>query len=561
MIASVTRRRSKLEARRFTLGMVALVAALGGLAACSEQGVLEPAPATTSVRTPASLGHASVVVTPDYSSFDTRTDFTGAGVVDQLNTFDEFTGGLVYEQSTPWTTQGVSYTSGHNIVLGPGVGLGVTSNSISADYGAPVMGQLASDDAFTLFGADVTIYGSKVPVGLVISTNLGSYTLANLDVPLATSGRRFVGVVLSRAGEYLTGFRFTPAAGAAAVLLDNVAVGHVAVRNSDPDVVAGEPYVGLEGSVVAFGMSGSDIDGDALTYSWDLGDGTLGTGATPPASHTYADNGSYNIMLAVADGRGGVDTARTTATIANVAPVLASFSVPNTTAELTATGVTVPVASTFTDLGSADTHTGTLACGVGDVTAAQVDVDATSETVGGTCAFTSAGVYSIRLTVRDDDGASDTELAAGYVVVYDPSGGPVTGGGWIASPASAYAAAPTTGGKLTFALLVRYQAGATVPSGSADFKLNVAKLEFRSTAFDWMTVAGTTVRIQGRGTLNGAGDYAFGVVAQDGVVTDAIRIRIWHRVTGEIVYDNQPGQPMESDPTALGGGTLEVHHQ
>src|SRR5947207_13665419 len=48
---------------------------------------------------------------------------------------------------------------------------------------------------------------------------------------------------------------------------------------------------------------------------------------------------------------------------------------------------------------------------------------------------------SVTLTVRDDDTASCQSVFQ-YVVVYDPSAGFVTGGGWINSPARAYAAAP-----------------------------------------------------------------------------------------------------------------------
>jgi PKD repeat protein len=501
-----------------------------------------------------------VVVTPDYSAFDRRPDLNAAGVIDHLNGFDEFTGDLVYMQSTPWTTNGVTYTSALNIVLGPGIGLGVASNSVSTEFGASLTGQLATDDALTLFGADVTIIGDHVPVAVVISTNLGSYAFGNLDIPLATTGRRFFGIALSRPGEYLTGFRFTVQGEGSTVLLDDVAVGHVAAApNADPDVSVGGPYAGLEGSAVALTMGGTDGDADPLTYSWDLGDGMTGSGATPPASHTYADNGSYAIMLAVADGRGGVDTARTVATITNVAPVLASFSLPSAAVPLTATGITVPVSSTFTDAGSLDTHTATLDCGTEGLSAAFVAGASPNETISGACSFASAGVHSVRLTVRDDDGASDTELAAGYVVVYDPTGGWVTGGGSIASPVGAFSGAVTAGGKLTFALVVRYQAGATTPSGNADFKLNAAKLDFRSTTFEWMAIADNTVRMQGVGTLNGVADYAFAVVARDGGAGDSIRIRIWHRVTGAVVYDNQPGEPMESDPaSAVAGGSLQV---
>ena len=548
------------EVRRWLFRLAYLLAPMAGLAACGEQGVLEPSARSAAV--PTSLRSSAVVVTPDYSMFSSRPELNGAGTIDHLDGFDELTGELVYVQPTPWTTNGVTYTSDLNIVLGLGVGMGVASNVVSTEFGAPLVAQLAAADAFTLFGVDVSLIGEKVPVSLVVSTNLGSYPFPNLDIPLATTGRRFIGVALSRPGEYLTGFRFTIQSPNATVLLDNVAVGHVGVagvHNADPDATVGAAYDALEGFEVTFAMSGTDPDGDALTFTWDLGDGTTGTGLTPPAAHTYVDDGSYDIVLAVADGRGGVDTARTTATIANVAPALGAFSVPATVVRLTPAGVAIPVSSTFTDPGSLDTHTATLDCGVGDMTVALVDDVPAHRTAGGTCSYSTAGVYAVRLTVRDDDGASDTELGTGQVVVYDPAAGSVTGGGWITSPAGAYAAAPGAAGKLTFALLVRYQPAATIPAGNADFKLNVSKLDFRSTAFDWLAIAGSSVRIQGRGTLNGTPGYAFAVVARDGVSNDAIRVQIWHITTGAVLYDNQPGDPiLAARATVVGGGSVQV---
>jgi PKD repeat protein len=546
------------EVRRSLFRLASLLAPMAALAACRDGGVLEP----TSAAVPTALRHSAVIVTADYSMFSTRPELNGAGTVDYFNSFDELSGQLVYMQPTPWTTNGVTYTSALNIVLGPGVGMGVASNAVSTEFGAPLVAQLAAVDAFTLFGVDVTLIGEKVPVSLVVATNLGSYAFTNLDVPLATTGRRFIGVALSRPGEYLTGFRFTIQTANATVLLDNVAVGHVGVvgpNNADPEATVGGAYDALEGSEVTFAMSGTDPDGDALTFSWDLGDGTTGTGAIPPAGHAYADNGSYDIILTVADGRGGVDTARTTATIANVAPALSAFSVPNTAVGLTSSGVAVPVSSTFTDPGTLDTHTATLDCGVADMTVALVDDVPAHGTASGICSYSTAGVYAVRLTVRDDDGASDTELGSGLVVVYDPAAGSLAGGGWTASPAGAYAAAPGAAGKLTFALQIRYEPEATSPTGSADFKLNTAKLDFRSIAFDWLAISGSTVRVQGSGTLNGAAGYAFAVVARDGVSNDAIRIRIWRLTTGEVVYDNQPDDPvLSSATTALGGGSVHV---
>ncbi|MCL7413691.1 MAG: PKD domain-containing protein [ANME-2 cluster archaeon] len=53
--------------------------------------------------------------------------------------------------------------------------------------------------------------------------------------------------------------------------------------------------------------------------------------------------------------------------------------------------------------------------------------------------YATPGIYTIVLTVNDDEGSAGM-FEYRYVVIYDTSGGFVTGGGWINSTAGAYVA-------------------------------------------------------------------------------------------------------------------------
>ncbi|MBC7504105.1 PQQ-dependent sugar dehydrogenase, partial [Candidatus Gracilibacteria bacterium] len=63
---------------------------------------------------------------------------------------------------------------------------------------------------------------------------------------------------------------------------------------------------GVTPLAVIFSASGSsDPDGNILTYNWDFGDGGTATGVAP--SHVYTIDGSYDAVLTVNDGSGGID--------------------------------------------------------------------------------------------------------------------------------------------------------------------------------------------------------------------------------------------------------------
>ena len=91
----------------------------------------------------------------------------------------------------------------------------------------------------------------------------------------------------------------------------------VIIPNNPPTADANGPYSGNEDSNISFdGTGSSDPDFDPLTYSWDFGDGSTGSGDTP--THAYSWGDTFDVTLTVSDGKGGSDIALSTATISQV---------------------------------------------------------------------------------------------------------------------------------------------------------------------------------------------------------------------------------------------------
>jgi uncharacterized repeat protein (TIGR01451 family) len=75
----------------------------------------------------------------------------------------------------------------------------------------------------------------------------------------------------------------------------------VTVTNHPPVANGAGPYEVVKNQPLAFnGSASTDPDGDPLSYRWNFGDGTTGTGATP--SHLYTKSGRFTVTLIVNDG-------------------------------------------------------------------------------------------------------------------------------------------------------------------------------------------------------------------------------------------------------------------
>ncbi|MDX1418036.1 MAG: DUF642 domain-containing protein [Candidatus Promineifilaceae bacterium] len=175
------------------------------------------------------------------------------------------------------------------------------------------------------------------------------------------------------------------------------------------------------------------------------------------------------------------------------------------------------------------------------------------------------GIYDVVLVVNDGtvDSAPDNTL----VVVYDPSGGFVTGGGWIDSPSGAYTPDnpddEDVTGKASFGFVSKYKKGASVPTGNTEFQFKAGDLNFHSDSYQWLVInqGGTNAQYKGEGTINGdlapnGEAYVFMLWAGDGDPggDDTFRIRIWYEEgdNENVVYDNGFDQ-------VIGGGNIKVH--
>lgn len=173
--------------------------------------------------------------------------------------------------------------------------------------------------------------------------------------------------------------------------------------------------------------------------------------------------------------------------------------------------------------------------------------------------YSASGIYDVCLTVND--GFVDSDSVCTIAVIYDPSAGFVTGGGWIDSPAGAYKPDETLSGKATFGFVSKYKKGATVPIGNTEFQFHAAGMNFHSDTYAWLVVnqAGTNAQFKGVGTINGGLDpngnpFKFMLWAGDGS-PDTFRIRIWWEDadgTEYNVYDNGFYQPIEN-------GSIVIH--
>ena len=183
------------------------------------------------------------------------------------------------------------------------------------------------------------------------------------------------------------------------IRLVGTAQGHI----EDDDGVqahAGGPYTGDEGSAIVLDASVSEHPNGTITaYAWDLdNDGLFDDGDAITASRTFDDNGTYTVAVRVTDDSGETDIASATVTVSNAAPVVDA----GTDLQVTEGDAVTLAEASFTDAGSADTHTATVDWG--DGTLASATVNQATGTLSAGHSYPDDGTFVVTVCVTDDEG-------------------------------------------------------------------------------------------------------------------------------------------------------------
>lgn len=191
----------------------------------------------------------------------------------------------------------------------------------------------------------------------------------------------------------------------------------LADTNSPPVANAGPDLEMYEAEYRTFdGTNSSDPDGqtDIISYHWDFGDGN--SADTPIAYHNYVEDDIYTATLTVTDSVGNTSSDNITVTVNHLAPNIGGWSVTPTEA---LPGDTINAFATFGSQGINNTHTATFDWGDGVTTNGIVTEDNGSGSVVSSHVYITPGVYTVTLTVTDDQNASTSSTSGDAVNILE----------------------------------------------------------------------------------------------------------------------------------------------
>jgi predicted outer membrane repeat protein len=206
---------------------------------------------------------------------------------------------------------------------------------------------------------------------------------------------------------------------------------HVTVTNINPSTPTDSNAAvntvaegAASGTAVGITATATDPLGPAVMYS--LLDDSAGafainsvTGVVTVADGSVLDGDEMRtITVQASDGAGGTSQATFTIAVTNVAPVIDSLASSATFADKALPGQTVTVTGFFSDAGVPDTHLVKVVWDDGTVTenlGPDLQIDQDNNTFTATHVYSTGGLFTITVTLTDDDGATDIQTTTAVV--------------------------------------------------------------------------------------------------------------------------------------------------
>ncbi len=310
--------------------------------------------------------------------------------LDGAGSSDPEDGALAYA----WSAGGVQIATGANPVVGPfAVGVHAITLTVTDDHGATAADSMVitvtNEAPLADAGLDQTVnhaqtvtlegVGSSDPEGGVLTF---AWSLGGVQV--ATGANPVVGPFA--VGVHTITLTVTDDKGATGT--DSMIV---TVTNAPPLANAGPDQTASHAQTVTLPGSGSDPEGGALSYTWNLGGVQIATGPNPTVGPFAV--GTHMVTLTVTDDHGATATDSMLITVVNEAPVANAGPDQTVSVRRRTTAVTLdgsassdPEGGVLSYLWTKDGQT------VGTGATARVDL--------------AAGVHTFILTVTDDHGAA-----------------------------------------------------------------------------------------------------------------------------------------------------------
>jgi len=174
--------------------------------------------------------------------------FQSQGAITHNSNFNDF-GTAFNVPGDPFTRGDVTYLSGFNFTWGSATIFTSTQTLIGYGNYAPITNTIANSPQYNMLGFEIgSSYISSylgATTTITVTTNLGTYTFANLNIADSNQGQLDFKGFIADPGEYFTGFQVINDGGVHSLPgLTNVQVGH-STSNSVPDDASVIALVGM----------------------------------------------------------------------------------------------------------------------------------------------------------------------------------------------------------------------------------------------------------------------------------------------------------------------------